>query len=81
MPTPLNPELLAQENAKLKSLAEEMLGMLSDLHENFGWDELNATLEDVTLEAVELGVNVSRESSMDDDTLIDNASAHQRDLK
>lgn len=37
-------------------LIRVMLGMLSDLHENYGWDELQCSLEEVQDAARELGI-------------------------
>lgn len=39
------------------SLLGDMLSMLQDLHNNFGWDELTTSLEDVQERAGELGVS------------------------
>lgn len=36
--------------AEAESLISTMHSMLSDLHENFGWDELTSSLEDVSAE-------------------------------
>ena len=37
-------------------LIRTMLSMLQDLHNNYGWDQLASTLEDVEQAAQELGV-------------------------
>lgn len=37
-------------------LIRTMLSMLRDLHNNHGWDELDASLEDVEESARELGI-------------------------
>ena len=37
-------------------LIRTMLGMLRDLHNNYGWDELGATLEEVEDLAEDLGI-------------------------
>jgi hypothetical protein len=46
---------------KLQTLVERMASMLCDLHNNFGWDELGDSLEDVLDEARELGCSVAAE--------------------
>ncbi len=46
---------------KLQTLVERMASMLCDLHNNFGWDELSDSLDDVLDEARELGCHVEEE--------------------
>lgn len=41
-----------------EELIRTMLGMLRDLHENYGWDELSDTLEGVAEAASDLGVTL-----------------------
>lgn len=50
---------------QLKTLVERMASMLCDLHENFGWDELGDTLDDVLDEARYLGCDVEPEDDED----------------
>ena len=47
---------------KLQTLVERMASMLVDLHENYSWDELGDSLEDVLEEARDLGCDVEEES-------------------
>lgn len=42
----------------LRGLAERQHSMLRDLHNSWGWDELCATMEEITDEARELGIEV-----------------------
>lgn len=46
---------------QLQTLVERMASMLCDLHENYSWDELSDSLEDVLDEARELGCDVESE--------------------
>lgn len=50
---------LEDENQQLRSLLSDALEMLEDLHNNFGWDELHCTLEDLKEAASEAGVEVA----------------------
>lgn len=43
-------------DAAPQSLISDMLSMLQDLHNNFGWDELTTTLEDVQQRAADMGL-------------------------
>lgn len=40
-----------EEIGRLQELAGTMRQMLRDLHNNYGWDELDTTLEEVEAEA------------------------------
>ncbi len=48
----------AQLIEDLRDLARRQHSMLADLHNNYGWDELCATMEEITDEARELGIEV-----------------------
>lgn len=48
--------LAATHPFHLAPLIRDMLGMLNDLHECKGWDELERSLEDVTEAAREMGI-------------------------
>lgn len=43
---------------ELEDLLRDTLQMLHDLHENYGWDGLQRSLEDVQESAAELGVHL-----------------------
>lgn len=48
---------MSQENEeKLKEFAATLVGLLQQLHDNVGWDQLSHTIEDIENEAVELDV-------------------------
>lgn len=70
--TPCAPSKVSSESAvkgvatsdrerQLEQLAHDCLAMLRDLHANFGWDELHATLEDVEERAAGLGIRSESE--------------------
>lgn len=46
----------AEQLERVKEFAATLVGLLRELHDNKGWDELSHSLDDVLEEAVELDV-------------------------
>lgn len=51
-------DMTQDEAQQLRDLCRDMLSMLTDLQNGFGWDELSRRLDDVTDDANGLGIEL-----------------------